>query len=99
MKVIIHETGKMIGLELEYGFPEGSAEFVMWILNRPPPGRRHRATVRVERASSSHSPYQGPRPARHRPLTAVPSSLPPGKLEVKRFCCNAWVQCQVMFIV
>lgn len=35
MEVIIHESGKMIGLE--YGSPEGSAEFVTWILNRFPP--------------------------------------------------------------
>jgi hypothetical protein len=35
MKVILHESGKMIGLE--YGSPEGSAEFVTWVLNRFPP--------------------------------------------------------------
>lgn len=35
MEVILHESGKMIGLE--YGSPEGSAEFVTWILNRFPP--------------------------------------------------------------
>ncbi len=35
MEVIIHDSGKMIGLE--YGSPEGSAEFVTWVLNRFPP--------------------------------------------------------------
>ena len=35
MEVIIHESGKMIGLE--YGSPEGSAEFVTWVLGRFPP--------------------------------------------------------------
>jgi hypothetical protein len=35
MEVILHESGKMIGLK--YGSPESSAEFVTWVLNRFPP--------------------------------------------------------------
>jgi hypothetical protein len=34
MEVMVHEFGKMIGLE--YGSPEGSAEFVTWVLNPLP---------------------------------------------------------------
>lgn len=35
MEVGLDDSGKMISLE--YGSPEGSAEFVTWVLNRFPP--------------------------------------------------------------
>jgi hypothetical protein len=35
MEVALDDSGRMISLE--YGSPEGSAEFVTWVLNRFPP--------------------------------------------------------------
>jgi hypothetical protein len=66
MELSLHESGKMIGLE--YGSPEGSAEFVTWVLNRfPAPDDVTAQLFEWGPPPQGHPSDDRPRPARHRP--------------------------------
>jgi hypothetical protein len=63
MELSLHEFGKMIGLE--YGSPEGSAEFVTWVLNRfPPPPVTPRTTSKICSPSDLNHQSISPSPER-----------------------------------